>query len=289
MKTFPVYSVDHFSCQNANGELYANTFREHLKTHSFIEQSHRHDSHLLVFFTHGSGNHEIDFDVYPVSRGTMFVLQPGQMHNWELSADIEGFIVIFSAALYNLYFGEKQLEDYPFYAMQNTNPQIKFPDEATKNLLQYFNQMIEIASKNRAYHQDLTLNLLDCIHMEAATYFPDQPHTFHAYNHKIKQFTQLLEHYFKTKKSASFYASKLSITIKHLNRICRETLEKTATQVIAERIVLEVKRQLMNPNLSVNQIADSVGFEDYSYFTRFFKKNTGVTPVKFRTLKNKQA
>jgi AraC-like DNA-binding protein len=93
---------------------------------------------------------------------------------------------------------------------------------------------------------------------------------------------QLLEQHYKTEKSPSFYADNMNITLKHLNRICKETLNQTVTEIITNRVILETKRLLINPIKSVNQIADELGFEDYSYFTRLFKKKTEITPSEFR-------
>jgi hypothetical protein len=58
-------------------------------------------------FTNGSGTHEIDFDVF-IQPGSMFFLQPGQMHHWNLSDDVEGFVIFYSQEMYNLYFTKKQ-------------------------------------------------------------------------------------------------------------------------------------------------------------------------------------
>jgi AraC-like DNA-binding protein len=91
-----------------------------------------------------------------------------------------------------------------------------------------------------------------------------------------------LEEYFRTEKLPSFYAEKLSITLKHLNRICNEILQKTATEVITDRVILEIKRMLIDKQLAVNEVAFKVGYEDYSYFSRFFKKQTGLSPTEFR-------
>ena len=93
---------------------------------------------------------------------------------------------------------------------------------------------------------------------------------------------ELQDENYKLEKSPSFYADNMNITLKHLNRICREILNQTVTEIITNRVILETKRLLVNPIKSVNQIADELGFEDYSYFTRLFKKKTGITPSEFR-------
>ena len=283
MKKYPVYSVENFSCNDIHREFYVNTFKEHLKSHSFIEEPHRHDSYLMVFFTDGSGIHEIDFDRFEIKKGSLFVLQPGQMHHWSLSDDIEGFVIIFSQELYNLYFGQKNINDYNFYHSIHNRPELLFETAEIPKIFPYFNLLIEENSQLNIFQLDKMLNLLDCIHIEISRkYSETYSHQVHSYNIKISAFEKLLEQHFKQEKSPSFYADKLNITLKHLNRICNEILQKTATEVIMDRVILEIKRMLIDKQLAVNEVASAIGYDDYSYFSRVFKKQTGVSPKAFR-------
>ena len=283
MKKYPIYSVQNFSCNDVHRDFYVNTFAEHLKSHSFVEEPHRHDSYLMVFFTNGSGLHEVDFDQFEIKRGSLFVLQPGQMHHWSLSEDIEGFVIIFSQELYNLYFGQKKINDYNFYHSIHNRPEMVFEENEIPKIQPYFDLLIQENSQNHKQQLDKMLNLLDCIHIEISRkYSETYSHQTHSYNIKINTFETLLEKYFREEKLPSFYAEKLNITLKHLNRICNEILQKTATEVIMDRVILEIKRMLIDKQLAVNEIAYKVGYEDYSYFSRLFKKQTGLSPTEFR-------
>ena len=287
MVKYPVYDVHNFQCQSIHADLYVNTFQNHLKNHAFVEEPHRHNSHLLLFFTKGSGTHEVDFDVFEIQRGSLFLLQPGQLHHWNLSADVDGFVVIYAAEQYNLYFGRKKLSDYPFYASAQQKPEIVLDDVEIRSVLPYFNLLVSENQQSAHFQIDKMFNLIDCIHIELARkYDVDDGHQTPAYNTKIGLFESLMERHFREEKLPSFYAEQLHITLKHLNRICNEILGKTATEVIAGRVVLEIKRMLSDKQLSVNEIADALGFEDYSYFSRFFKKQTGHSPTDFRKNNN---
>jgi len=149
-----------------------------------------------------------------------------------------------------------------------------------------FKMMLTESLDNKIWKQDKILNLLDIIHIELARKYSE---TFvveaHSYNSKVKQFGQLLENNFTHQKAASFYADSLNISLKHLNRICNEMLKKTTTQVITDRIILEAKRMLMNKDLTINEVATKLGYDDYSYFVRLFKKTTTMTPKAFRLSK----
>ena len=237
----------------------------------------------MVFFTDGSGIHEIDFDRFEIQNGSLFVLQPGQMHYWSLSNDIEGFVIIFSQELYNLYFGQKNINDYNFYHSIHNRPEMLFEAEEIAKILPYFKLLTQENKQQNNFQLDKMLNLLDCIHIEIARkYNETYSHQTHSYNIKINTFEKLLEQYFKEEKSPSFYADKLNITLKHLNRICNEILQKTATEVIMDRVILEIKRMLIDKQLAVNEVASAIGYDDYSYFSRVFKKQTGVSPKAFR-------
>jgi AraC family transcriptional regulator, transcriptional activator of pobA len=286
MKKYPIYSIEQFNCNSVTSELYINTFKNHLVNHSFIEKPHRHDFYLLVFFTNGSGIHEVDFDRFEIQPGSVFVLQPGQMHHWILSEDIEGFIVFYTAEMYNLYFGNKKIEDYPYYFSVQNSPEILLEATEMKNILPYFEILIEEMQSNLLLNRDKIMNVLDSIHIELARkYSKIHFHQAHSYNVKIKKLEQLLEENYKVQKSVAFYAFGLNVSLKHLNRICNEILKKTTTEVVVDRVILEAKRMLLDKNWTVNEIATELGYEDYSYFTRLFKKHTAMTPTAFRLSK----
>lgn len=284
MFSYPIYDVRNFNCHTIHDELYVNTFREHLRSHAFVEEPHRHNSYLLLFFTKGSGTHEVDFDQYEIKPGRLFPLQPGQLHHWNLSKDTDGFVIIYSGELYDLRFANRKLSDFPFYQSAQSKPEITLAANEIQSVLPYF-KLLVAESQIAVPDRDKMLNLLDCIHIEIARQYESESHHTHPYNLKIKQFESLLEQHFHQEKGPSFYAEKCNITLKHLNRICQEILEKTATDVIAARVILEIKRMLAGPQFSINEIADALGFDDYSYFSRFFKKQTGLSPTDFRKYK----
>jgi hypothetical protein len=94
MKKYPIYNIQRFNCTSVNSDLYINTFKNHLIDHSFVEEPL---SIIRMFwsFTNGSGTHEIDFDVFSI-QWEVFFSTAGQMHHWNLSDDVEGFVIFYS-------------------------------------------------------------------------------------------------------------------------------------------------------------------------------------------------
>ena len=83
-------------------------------------------------------------------------------------------------------------------------------------------------------------------------------------------------------KNPADYAASLSVHINHLNRSVKEVTGKTTTAHIASRIIREAKALLQHTDWNISAIAYSLGFEYPSYFTLFFKKNTGLAPTQLR-------
>jgi len=102
--------------------------------------------------------------------------------------------------------------------------------------------------------------------------------------HIIRKFNLLVEKKFKSEHSVSFYAEQLCKAPKTLSNLFAIFNQKTPSQIIQERIIVEAKRLLRYTDRSVKDISFELGFEDVSYFSNFFKKNTGVPPSDFRNL-----
>ena len=98
----------------------------------------------------------------------------------------------------------------------------------------------------------------------------------------LQKLKNLIEANFKTKHSASEYAELLNITPKALAKITKNHFNKTMTNLISERIIIEAKRELYLTDKSVKEIAFNLGYEDEHYFSRFFKNNADISPSVYR-------
>lgn len=283
MEKLPIYKINKFNCQTSENDLYINDFKTHLIENSFIEKLHSHNFYLLVFFTKGNGLHSIDFNQYEIKPGTVYLLNPGQIHSWQLSEDIDGYIVFYSLEVYNLYFGKKKIEDYPFFSSLRNSPEIILNNQQIVDIKTYFELLIHENHQKEFKKTDKLLNLIDIIHIELARiYTLSTNHDIHSYHLKIKELEDLVALFFKHQKLPSFYADKMNITLKHLNRICKNVLNTTATDFIYGKVILESKRLLSTQKQTISEVADEMGFENHSYFTIVFKKYAGVTPQQFK-------
>ncbi|MFK8160949.1 MAG: helix-turn-helix transcriptional regulator [Lewinella sp.] len=98
----------------------------------------------------------------------------------------------------------------------------------------------------------------------------------------FKQFKKLIKQYGHEGKPVKFYAGEMKLTPVHLNRICQMVVQKTALQVVHERVLAEAKKYLKGTSSSIAEIAYFLGFKDPAHFSKFFKKKAGVPPGAFR-------
>lgn len=96
------------------------------------------------------------------------------------------------------------------------------------------------------------------------------------------QFVTLIAVDFKMHKDVQYYADKLLITRTHLTRIIKEVLGKTPKQIIEGKIIAEAKVLLLKNEISIIQVMSEINFNDQAAFSKFFKKNTGVSPNLYR-------
>lgn len=278
-----VYSIKDFGRSSAASVFYAQRLSIHVKEHQFTNLPHKHDFYLLILVTKGSGRHEIDFVEYPVEPGSVFLMQPGQMHSWQLSKDIEGFVFFHSKEFYEEAFTHAAIHRFNFFSSVQSVPYVKIGRKEVIALTPLFTDMLEEYKLALPYKFDKLHALVNLVYIAIArVYGANEPARSSRYLDLFNKFEELVERDFRSQKLPKYYASKLNITEKHLNRICRECVNKTSTRLIADRVLLEAKRLLMQSKQNITETGYAIGFNDTSYFVRFFKKYAGETPLSFQ-------
>lgn len=286
MNSISVLHINLFQSEKNAPDFYFNTLRNHLvSSHKHIEKPHRHDFYVTVIFTKGTGIHEIDFQKYEVSAGSLFFLSPGQVHSWELSPDTDGYIFFFSQPYYEMHYVNQKLKNFPFFNSPNFPRKLQLQSEELLNMIRLFEAIGSEHESQNVMKQGFILSLISQIYIQSVREFSKDDEktsaTSVSYFKHYQDFENLLEESFTYQKSISYYASQLNISAKHLNRITQTVMQKTASEIITERVILEAKRMLMYLDEGLVEIAFRLGYEEYSYFARMFRKNSGITPSQF--------
>ncbi len=287
MNPISVLHIDLFQPGKNASDFYFNTLKNHLILgHRHIEKPHRHDFYAVVLFTQGKGIHEIDFQKYEVSAGSLFFLSPGQIHSWELSEDIDGYIFFSSQGFYEMHYVSQKLRNFPFFGSVSFPRKLQLDKVELQNNIHLFQELEKEHYGKQIMREGRILSLMSQIFINTTRLFSKDMDTLSSsaglsYFKHYQDFEDLIELHFTQQKSIGYYADLLGISSKHLNRVVQTTVQKTATEVITERVVLEAKRMLMYLNESLVEIAFRLGYEEYSYFVRVFRKSSGMTPTQF--------
>lgn len=99
--------------------------------------------------------------------------------------------------------------------------------------------------------------------------------------HFIRFCRQVEEHY-EERRAVGWHARQIGISAAHLNVLCRKSIGRSAQQIIHDRVMLEARRRLVYTAMTIGEVCNALGFADPAYFTRFFKRETGLSPRDFR-------
>lgn len=247
-----------------------------------LHDLHRHDFFFVLALKNGRGCHEIDFTTYKIIDNAVFFLRPGQVHRLELKAYCTGYLVEFNAEFYP----PKEKAAVQRLRKASNKDYCALETSRFDKLLAILASMFHESTAKEEGYQDMVKSLLDIFFIEFVRQSPnpkEQPAAMNSYTQdRFEEFSELLENHIATLKQVSQYTDLMSLSPYQLNEITKTSVGKTASELITEHIILEAKRYLLATPNQVKEIADLLGYEDISYFIRFFKKQTGYSPEAFR-------
>ena len=183
-------------------------------------------------------------------------------------------------------FNGRTVNSFPFFYSTQNSPCIYLGGINIDKMETLFKSVVEEYQVFSLLKRQKITSLIDIIYIELSRFCVDESISdnkkTNSYSIKFRELEQLIEKKYQTEKSPQYYASELNISPKHLNRITKEMVGKTTTDLIIERVLLEAKRMLIHAKQSFTEIADELGYEDYSYFSRIFKNKTGENPSLFQ-------
>jgi AraC-like DNA-binding protein len=246
-----------------------------------VQELHRHSFYFILVLKKGLGEHHIDFTAYPIGDHCIFFMRPGQVHKLVLGKDCEGFLLQFPSDFY------LQFDKFTHQIVRKVSQKnfYRFDVNTSKKILSILDTIRqEYSSKGERYAYAIQLNLqyffIQLLRQEKHAIESSKRGTY--IQERLEELQELIDRHVSTHKRVSWYAEKLHLTSYQLNIITKTALGKTCSEVIDDYILLEAKRYLLATSNQVNQISGHLGYEDTSYFIRFFKKHTSFSPEAFR-------
>jgi AraC family transcriptional regulator, transcriptional activator of pobA len=281
----PVYDIRSID-RTARKDLLIKRFSEYLEAHyQHLHRPHRHTFYHFVLFTQGTGTYTIDFDRFTIKPWQLYFMVPGQVHSWHFEKNVDGYVFHFNASLFSDFLqNAEHLSQYSFFQGNAQAGVCQLPTTEKNKVRDIVEVLVREIEGGPGENIDLIrIKLLEFFILVERTVSPQTgSKPGHLRQTVLKGFQQLVEKHFREFRLPKDYAALLYVTPNHLNSLCQDLLGKTAGDLIRERILLEAKRLLTNAEMTVSEIAYDLHFADNSYFSRFFKKEVGITPETFR-------
>ncbi|MGD1843717.1 MAG: helix-turn-helix domain-containing protein [Thermonemataceae bacterium] len=248
----------------------------------FSPRQKRTAQYYFIFIEKGAGEIQVDFYKHPIVDNILWLITSGRAVKVNLS-NCKGKVITFDDTFLNLSKPENQhsYKNILFHYFCHA-PFFELDEASLPKLKHLFSEIVEEFSL-QAPSREVLLSFLKILLIHYQRNIKRyQPHDENNTAETIITLRSNIEQYYVTHKQASFYADKQHLSLKRLNEIVKSAVGKTVTRLIHERILLEIKRQLLFTDFSITEIAHQLNFEDANYLYRFFKKRVGTTPAQFR-------
>ncbi|SZD72837.1 Arabinose operon regulatory protein [Candidatus Ornithobacterium hominis] len=245
-----------------------------------------HEPYYLIFLTNAKASVSINFSSFELPANSLLFLSPYQLLSWENWENQPVFCLKFHGDFYCIEYHKKEvacngllfnniyfqafvpMENQFFSEIQNIVKKMKnyvdAQDEFSLSILRTYLQLIlAIASKEKS-------ELMKKIEPKIKE------------NQELKDFQKLLEKEFIENRSVSFYAEKFGLNASSFSKKIKNLYGISPSVLIRERVVLEAKKMLHLTQNPIKKIALDLSFSDEFYFSRYFKKEVGVSPQQFR-------
>ncbi|WP_262249403.1 helix-turn-helix domain-containing protein [Parapedobacter soli] len=279
---YPVYDITGLA--DFQSDILVGPFAPYVGQHQKLHKAHRHSFYHLVYFTTGAGYHTIDFDRFEVQPFQLYAMVPGQVHRWDFNGEVDGYVLNFSPSFFHPFLLRSDyIDEFPFFQGQARQSVLAIPENMRAGVVDLFKEMITLTPSATVLNLDKLRVLALKLFLDLATLQePAKPTPLSHNAVLLRNFRKLVEKHYADLRLPKDYAALLHVTPNYLNAVSSELLGQSAGAVIRDRVILEAKRLLVNPERSIAAIADMLNFKDNSYFSKFFKKYTHTTPEAFR-------
>lgn len=237
---------------------------------------HCHNFYEILYFsyTEEGVTHSIDFKEAVVKTSCIYILKPGQVYSMYRTVQ-KGYLIAIKPEYLNSF--HHNFDSYLHFTLPNEIQMDENDLYTTGQLIQLLHS--ELLLKRR---EDLISSLTNTLVTQLILSFNDNIQKS-GIDKRVLRLIALIDKHYLIEHEVAFYAKEMSLSEKRLGVITKRSIGVTVKQLIQKRILLEAKRLISQRELSFKNIAYQLGFIDASYFSRFFKIYSGLTPEQFRS------
>ncbi|NJB81923.1 AraC family transcriptional regulator [Wenyingzhuangia aestuarii] len=246
-------------------------------------QPHRVTFFALLIVTQGTGTHQVDLKEYKLETGSVLKIAKGQVHAFQKNATYQGFLILFTEDFVLNYFSKSSINIISHLYNYHITPPIANDKALNQTFLHHLLEKFKV--ENTYAQKNIIAALLDLyfLKLERKSHHNKLQSNNAKQYHLFIQFKNLVESKYTTTRNVKDYANMLLITTKLLNQVVKHFTLNTAKSFIDEYVILEAKRAMVSTEKSLKEVAYTLGFDEVTNFTKFFKKHTRRTPKQFKT------
>lgn len=255
---------------------------------SYFDHLQRNNYFSIIWIKEGEGKLKSDFSTYDYEVDTMLAFTPYQPFMLASDTNISGVAIQFHPDFFCIHKHHKEVSCSGILFDNIYHPPYIKIDDTSAATFNIMLSQIKTEMQNKALAQYeilvsyLKIFLITASRLKSQQQILEDPDKKNKEPHILHELKEAIETNYKTKHTASDYADLLNISAKALARITKTHFNKTVSNLIAERIVIEAKRELYLTNKPVKEIAYELGYDDEYYFSRFFKTNADISPQLYR-------
>ena len=239
--------------------------------------------HTCLYLTSGTATMKIGSDSYTISKGEMLFVPAGQVFSFGPGDINKGYLSSFHPDMLIGSAEKKEVSSALDFLKVWGYPKIILDRQTSGFVLHIFKRLLlEYRTEGMRHTSLLRSYLFTLLNEVNIAYRSVQPPAIDSQTGIANKFRELLVLHIGTEHRVTDYASRLSITPNHLNKVVKAATGKSPTRWIDEAIIAEAKMLLYQSDMSIAEVASTVGISDAAYFSRLFKKYEGTTPNTYR-------
>ena len=253
--------------------------------HSTFQYPFKVDVTTSIISITGTTEGSINLVPYKSEGASLITIMPGHIMQYKsISEDFTGLFIIMSSKFTEGLIPNSP-ERLPLTLYIRDNPVVPLDEEALEGMIAYFNMMKRVIHiEDHPYRLEVARYLTLAFFYGAGHYFHKLDNNKNKSHHEmlVEKFLKMVQTYHKEERGLDFYAGKLCVSTKHLSKVISAVSGKPASDWIDEHVALEAKALLKSTNMTIEQISDELNFPSQSFFGKYFKRVTGMSPSEYK-------